>query len=228
MIPLAVELTAPALFAAGLAASPHCALMCGALGAAQMRTRGAVPWREAQLLVHWGRVLGYSALGALAGTLGAVLLPALPQPGIGRIVQGLAALLLILGGLLQFRGAHILPRACCARPPECFARWPARVRLFLQGLAWAALPCGILYGVLMLASFTGSAAGGALLMASFGLGTVPLLLASGGLAHALTQARGGSALQYGAGIALIFLGVAAGAAALSHGSDLFAWCAHRV
>jgi hypothetical protein len=224
MIPAVVELSASALFAAGLAASPHCALMCGALNAAQMRARGDLPWREAQLILQCGRVTGYAVLGAVAGGLGGTLLAALPQPGVGRFVQASAALLLILAGLLQLKGVSASPRTCCTKPDLRFAAWPLRPRLFLQGLIWAALPCGILYGVLLLASFAGTAASGALLMTAFGLGTLPLLWASGGMVQALTRTHGRRALQYGSGVALLLLGLASATAALMQSAGFFAWC----
>jgi sulfite exporter TauE/SafE len=41
------------------------------------------------------------------------------------------------------------------------------------------LPCGLLYGALAAAAGTASAAGGALAMAAFALGTVPALIAVG-------------------------------------------------
>ena len=52
-------------FLAGLAGSPHCVLMCGAFASACARPApGLGAW-------HAGRLIGYGALGALAGGFGA-------------------------------------------------------------------------------------------------------------------------------------------------------------
>src|SRR5262249_8738841 len=50
--------------------------------------------------------------------------------------------------------------------------------LALGGL-WGWVPCGMVYSVLLTAMLTGSALEGALVMAAFGLGTLPMLLAMG-------------------------------------------------
>lgn len=225
MISLAAQLTAPALFIAGLGASLHCSLMCGAIQAAQLGARGAIPLRTALLLVHAGRVLGYTTLGAVAGGAGAALLARLPPAWLGQTLQLLAALLLMVAGLLQLRSvARPAGRPCCTAPSERFGRLPPQLRLLLQGLLWAALPCGILYGALTLAVFSGSAAYGALLLAAFGLGTVPMLGASGGLLQRLAAARGSRSLRYAAAALLVLLGVTGFSATLTHPDMTLPWC----
>jgi hypothetical protein len=47
------------------------------------------------------------------------------------------------------------------------------------GALWGWLPCGLVYSVLITALASGSATQGALIMAAFGLGTLPNLLAIG-------------------------------------------------
>ena len=47
------------------------------------------------------------------------------------------------------------------------------------GVLWGWLPCGLVYSVLITALAAGSAGQGALIMAAFGLGTLPNLLAIG-------------------------------------------------
>ena len=44
------------------------------------------------------------------------------------------------------------------------------------GLAWGWLPCGLSYSMLLLAATTADAAMGALVMAAFGLGTLPAMV----------------------------------------------------
>jgi sulfite exporter TauE/SafE len=59
-------------------------------------------------------------------------------------------------------------------------------RAFQLGLLWGWLPCGLVYSVLIWSVAAGSALHGAALMLSFGLGTLPTLLAMGTFAAALT------------------------------------------
>jgi sulfite exporter TauE/SafE len=46
-------------------------------------------------------------------------------------------------------------------------------------MIWGLVPCGLVYGMLPIALFSGSAAAGAAIMLAFGLGTLPNLVAAG-------------------------------------------------
>ena len=77
----------------------------------------------------------------------------------------------------------------------------------MLGLFWGWLPCGLSVLVLAAAWLQGSAAGGALLMAAFGLGTLPLMALL-----SWTGARGGNwlarpALRGAAALVVASLGV---------------------
>lgn len=228
MIPAIAELTAPALFAAGATTSLHCALMCGAINAAQVQSRGPVPLRQALALVHAGRVLGYALLGLLAGALGARLSLWLPDVLGGRLLQALAALALVAAGIRQWRGTgrNGVRSVFCHAPRGKMNLTPfsgrARVRLLAQGLLWALMPCGILYTVVLLAALGASAVGGLVLLAAFGLGTVPLMGASGGLFGLATRPQRTQTLRHAAGAALVALGVAGVALALAQDDGLLA------
>ena len=139
----------------GLAAAPHCALMCStpcALAATGRR-------EQARLLT--GRLIGYSAAGVVAS----VSAQALAQMSQGAaVLQPLWALLqaalLVLGLSLVVRG----------RVPVWLAnaRWrPAPGRSFVTGLAWVVMPCGLLHAALLLAALSNSPLGGGLAMAAF-------------------------------------------------------------
>jgi sulfite exporter TauE/SafE len=207
MGPLAIELTAPALFIAGATTSLHCALMCGAINAAQVRSRGPVPLHQALALVHGARVAGYALLGALAGALGGRLALWLPGAFAGQGLQVLAGITLIGAGLQQLRGHRLggHPAGCPGRGSP-IARGPAGLRLAAQGFAWALMPCGILYTVLLLAALTTDALAGFVLLAAFGLGTLPLMGVSGGLFGLATRPQDTRPLRRFAATALILLG----------------------
>jgi len=74
------------------------------------------------------------------------------------------------------------------------------------GLIWGWLPCGLVYSVLLLAATTTEPARGALVMAAFGLGTMPAMLATGLSASKLAQFMSGKRL--GAGLLIVLLGLA--------------------
>jgi sulfite exporter TauE/SafE len=219
MMAIGMELTAPALFVAGATTSLHCALMCGAINAAQVRSQGPVRLHETLALVHGARVLGYALLGAIAGALGGRLALWLPATFAGQGLQLLASLALVVAGIQQLRWRrHPMQRAWskadrsgqawrgCGHVAVATGRWERfpRLRLFSQGLLWALMPCGILYTALLLAALTASPVAGFVLLGAFGLGTVPLMGVSGGLFGLATRPQDTRALpRFAAGVSIL-------------------------
>ncbi|WP_028081218.1 sulfite exporter TauE/SafE family protein [Solimonas soli] len=165
-----LELGVPGMLAAGLALSPHCSLMCGAVQRLALPPSRRSLWR-ALLPLHAGRVAGYASFGALAGGSGPLLTRALPSPALGLGLQLAGAALLIVFGIRQLR--RRVP-ACCGPKPA-----PGVARQFVAGLGWALLPCAQLYFALSAAALAGSARHGGALLAAFAIGGSPLLAASG-------------------------------------------------
>jgi sulfite exporter TauE/SafE len=158
---------------AGLLGSTHCVGMCGGFAVALAVSRQHVA------LYHTGRVLGYAALGALAGALGQALDLGGAVLGVRRLPLFLAAGFLIVFGLAI---AGVLPRRWVEpggggvqRLLGAILRRRDRRAAFLFGTANALLPCGLLYPVYALAAGTASPLRGAGLLLCFGAGTVPLL-----------------------------------------------------
>jgi hypothetical protein len=81
------------------------------------------------------------------------------------------------------------------------------VRALGIGLVWGWLPCGLVYSVLVWAIAAGGAAQGALLLLSFGLGTLPALLAMGAAAATLAGFVRRPAVRYVAGALVILFGL---------------------
>ena len=184
-------MTTPALlatvFMASLAGSLHCAGMCG--GFVAFYSGGARGRGMAHLAYSLGRLATYVMLGALFGALGAAVDQAGSWAGVQRTAAILAGVLMVVWGgyaLLQALDVR-LPRFPV---PAGVARFtskamgslrdkPPVLRAGLLGLLSTLLPCGWLYAFATLAGGTGSPWLGALVMAAFWAGTVPILLGFG-------------------------------------------------
>jgi sulfite exporter TauE/SafE len=180
-----------AILLASVLGSFHCAGMCGAFLAIASGAPGGGTRRQAMLQgsYHLGRLLSYTALGASAGAAGKLINVAGALAGFRPAAAALAAFTMIafaLVMLLRARGVSIgrigLPeswlalmrigqRAALDRPPV--------VRAILIGLFTTMLPCGWLYAFAVSAAGTGSALRGAVAMAAFWAGTLPVLVALG-------------------------------------------------
>lgn len=212
-------MTAAALvssFLFGLLGSGHCAGMCGPLVlAAAQRHRTAAELQAHQALYHVGKSLAYAVLGAVVGALAGLAgdgLAAVTQGGQRVLSIGLGVALVALGVALL--AGRRLPEGggWALRLPVFGAAFRALVRErslpasvglgFLNGL----LPCGLVYAGLGVAATTGSAWGGALSMAAFGLGTAPALVAIGTLGYAARPAWR-SRMQRAAGALLVLAGL---------------------
>jgi sulfite exporter TauE/SafE len=181
--------------AASLLGSVHCAGMCGGFVAIVGEgTSGKARWIS-QLGYNGGRLLSYTVLGALAGALGRAIDLAGSAAGIGRIaalVSGSIMILWGMGALLEtqgvrvFRGRWTLPKGVTDALASV-RRLPAAWRGLILGLSTTLLPCGWLYAFAVTAAGTASPSHGALLMAAFWCGNLPVLL---GLGMALTAIAG--------------------------------------
>ncbi|HEY5961333.1 MAG TPA: sulfite exporter TauE/SafE family protein [Polyangiaceae bacterium] len=175
---------------ASLLGSLHCVGMCGGFvafyssGAGATGVKSVVP----HVAYHAGRLVTYTLWGMLAGSLGAMLDVAGHAVGIGRVAAIVAGVLMVTWGLamLTARLGVSLPWLRTRRSVSWLSRALARlvdkppiVRASLLGLSSTLLPCGFLYAFVITAAGTGSALRGALVMAAFWFGTVPLLLGLG-------------------------------------------------
>jgi sulfite exporter TauE/SafE len=213
-------------FALGIAAAPHCALMCGAPCAALSaggRGDGAV--------FQAGRIVGYAAGGALAAASVGLLagwVQAAPALKPLWTLLHLALLALGLWWLVRGRPPRWLQRDAAVAPLRFVRKLPARTRAGFAGLAWVAWPCAALQSALLLAALADGAAGGALVMSAYALASMPALAAAPWAWSRLRLAggdRAGPVRALGYRIAGAGLLVASGWA-LTHGlwERFVAWC----
>ena len=183
-----LQLIATTAFLVGLAGGVHCAAMCGGIIAACTRVRagtGRGRWRLAAAY-NAGRIASYILAGIAAGALGQTALVlrggAAAQP-IMLIAAGLSMLLLALylAGYAPFVKRIDALGSFAWRFIQPYSRHflPADTALKALGLGavWGWLPCGMVYAVLLTAIATGDALQGGVVMAAFGLGTLPNVLA---------------------------------------------------
>ena len=158
-----------------------------------------------------GRVLSYVFLGALVAAIGHSIVNTIPD--IAAPVRLASGLLIVVVGLqvafgwrflapLEKAGARIWNRiAPAANSLLPVTSMPKALGL---GLLWGWLPCGLVYSVLLLAATTADPLQGGLVMISFGLGTMPAMIATGISASRLSQFM--SRNRLGAGLLIVLLG----------------------
>jgi uncharacterized protein len=150
---------------------------------------------RSDLTFHASRLLGYMLLGALVGG-GSSLLRwgAEATPLLRPAWAGLNATLLALGIALLVLGrqprwldglGHRVWQSVRALQPARNAALPPAFRPASLGLAWALLPCGLLYAALAVAMLASDPLGGAAAMGAFGLGTAVNLLGAQALLTSL-------------------------------------------
>lgn len=175
-----------AAFSMGLFGSPHCLGMCGGIVTAFGLSMQHVSDSKKNGLIltyHLGRLISYSLLGLIASLVGVAIFQSIMSNSAPRIVLGAV---LVLIGLAMF-GLPLFNQL------EKFGMrfWqslaPIRKKVFpidsfgkalFAGLLWGFLPCGLVYGALMMAIAGNNIATGAALMFVFGLGTMPMLIAT--------------------------------------------------
>ena len=195
----------------GLIGSSHCLVMCGGIaGALQLSMSGShVHKFGLQLCLSAGRLTTYALFGAAVGYFG---VSAMQLAGASllwlRLLAGLLLLMMALYisrlwfGLLVLEklGQHIWRKV----QPLAQRLLPLNqpYKAYAYGLCWGALPCGLVYSTLGWSLASGSASQGALIMFSFGLGTLPAILLTGSAATLLTKLKNQAIFRYSTALLL--------------------------
>ena len=205
-----------ALFLIGVLTSVHCIAMCGGISLSQSipDEKGRKSSFSRPLLYNLGRVVSYTAIGAVLGTIGyfigggtAVSAPLTIQ-GLIKIIAGV--MLLIMG--LRLIGAFSWLQRFSISLPKGLVRTVGRasVRIkapFMIGLLNGFMPCGPLQAMWLIALSCGSPIKGGLSMLLFSLGTLPLMLGLGSLVTALGK-KYAHAVQSGGAVIVAVMGLA--------------------
>ena len=148
-----------AVFLTGLLGGVHCAGMCGGIVAALSRQTAAGRW-HLHLGYSFGRIVSYAVAGALAGTAGSL----------GLLLDGVLpvqiALYVLANLMLIILGLYLAGVSAVAARLETMGTWLwRRIQPFTRrllpadtlpralglGLLWGWLPCGLVYGILLMA-----------------------------------------------------------------------------
>lgn len=161
----------------GLAGGPHCIAMCGV---ACVSLQGSSAQRPLIWQFHSGRLIGYSTLGALAASSINGLAWFSSQTNALHPLWTFFHVLVLAWGLVllifarQPFWADDLGRKVWNETRK-LSKLPGGI--FVTGMLWALMPCGLLYSALLVASLNANAVNGALSMTTFAIGTsVSLML----------------------------------------------------
>jgi hypothetical protein len=173
------------IFGGGLLGSAHCVGMCGPFALALGTLSGSRQRWLRHVVYGLGRVFTYAAVGAVAGGLGHQIDRLLPSAQLGQgLFAIVAGMLLVLQGLFAL-GVPWPFRVGQAHGCQLGGLLGALIRatrlrnVFLAGMVNGLVPCGLVYAYLALALAANGPLEGGLLMATFGLGTMPVLVLLG-------------------------------------------------
>ena len=178
-------LTLGAALLTGLMGGVHCAAMCGGIATGFSAMGPRASWKYA-VEPNLGRVLGYVAAGAIAGGIGHGIVDLAQldrlawtlRAAVGLVLVVVALRLLDRHGRLSFLAVPGASGAWQRLRPLQRRLLPANTsakRIGL-GMLWGWMPCGLSTTMLAAAWLQADARNGALTMAAFGLGTLPLMV----------------------------------------------------
>lgn len=182
------------LFLIGLLTSVHCIAMCGGINLSQCipQTDKAGGSRfssfRPSLLYNLGRVISYTVVGGIVGSLGSVISFSGVFKGTVQLAAGVFMVIMGINMLGLFPGL----RKLTPHMPKMFAqkidaeKGRSKSPLYV-GLLNGLMPCGPLQAMQLYALSTGSVTKGALSMLLFSLGTVPLMFGLGALSSVLSK-----------------------------------------
>jgi sulfite exporter TauE/SafE/copper chaperone CopZ len=194
------------VFVFGLLTGFHCLGMCGGFVISystklQQKKYNPLP----HLAYNFGRVITYTFLGLIVGFLGSLVSISYGTQGVLIILASFIMVLLglnLMGVLTIFRGVNLGVK----NPLSGLVSKGAKGNKgpFVLGLLNGFVPCGMVYIILFTyVPLAGSAIDGAIAMAVFGLGTIPLMFTYGSALAKLTSLLSKNFVRYSGVIVLV-------------------------
>ena len=212
------DINLTAAFVLGLLGGGHCIGMCGGIVSALSIGSGGNRFSLRNLAIllgyNLGRILSYTVIGLLMGTLGwyiggfnreaSMVLRVIA--GVMMVAMGLYLAGWWLGLTALERAGHRLWKRI---QPSTQSMLPitSPIKAIAVGAVWGWLPCGLVYSTLIWAAASSDAIRSALLMMAFGFGTLPVLLVTGLLAKQMQTLLQSTLFRSGAGILVILFGL---------------------
>ncbi|HHD78378.1 MAG TPA: sulfite exporter TauE/SafE family protein, partial [Epsilonproteobacteria bacterium] len=163
----------------------HCIGMCGGIVVAytssKIDSKSSYAHQTASHLAYnFGRVATYTILGAIFGFIGQVVAFTPTTKGLLFLITGILMILagLSLIGNIKFLNSAEWSVSKYAWYQNSFRKlitFKSCTSFFLLGMLNGIIPCGLVYSFAIFAASTATPWGGALVMATFGLTTIPAL-----------------------------------------------------
>ena len=167
----------------------HCVGMCGGIVVAYSTIKiepksSKISQSMAHLLYSFGRVLTYSILGAIFGFLGGVITFSNNANGALLIFAGIVMVLAGLSLMGKIKFLTIIEHSFSSSNVyksafKSVLNSKSNLSFFVLGMLNGLLPCGFVYFFAITAASTADPLYGALVMAIFGLSTIPAMFALG-------------------------------------------------
>jgi len=197
------------LFLAGILTGFHCISMCGGF-VLSYTTKNAIKGYNGfnQHLIYGGaKVLSYAFIGGIFGLIGGIIAFSIQLRGIVAILAGIFMVFYALNmfGIKFFRKFQFNPKFLTKASTNISSKAKGPyITPFITGLLNGLfIACGPLQAMYLYATGTGNFFSGALSLAVFGLGTLPIMLGFGSLATVISHKTTKKILTISAIIVLI-------------------------
>ena len=195
----------------------HCIGMCGGIVVAYSSTK--IEQKDSftkqtiqHLAYNFGRVTTYTILGAMFGLLGRAIAFTPTTKGILFLLTGT---LMILAGLSLIGGIKFLNSAEWSVSSHKWYQNMFRKLIssktlnsfFMLGMLNGIIPCGLVYSFAIFAASTANPLWGAIVMATFGLATIPALFFLGSITKFLQKGTLRGTMMKLASLLVIFYGL---------------------
>jgi sulfite exporter TauE/SafE len=195
----------------------HCIGMCGGIVVAYTTIKiepasSKVSKSVAHLLYSFGRVLTYTVLGAMFGALGGVATFSNYANGGLLIFAGIAMVLAGLSLMGKIKFLTLIEHSFSSSPIykrafKSVLNSKSNLSFFVLGMLNGLLPCGFVYFFAITAASTADPLYGALVMAIFGLSTIPAMFGLGFLTSLASAMSFRNMMMSLSSIAVILYGV---------------------
>jgi len=195
----------------------HCIGMCGGIVVAYSSSKinQKDSWAKqtiAHLSYNFGRVTTYAMLGAIFGLLGKAIAFTPTTKGVLFLLTGVLMILagLSLLGNLKFLNSAEWSVSKNAWYQNAFRKLISSKSLpsfYLLGMLNGIIPCGLVYSFAIIAASTASPLWGAIVMATFGLATIPALFFLGSITKFLQKGSLRGTMMKLAAMLVVFYGL---------------------